>query len=221
MPALNDDLHGMVPHTSPVVLLLLDLLNDFEFPDGEKLFANSQALYPRVAALKRRCRDLGIPTLYVNDNFGLWRSDVKALVIHCTQDPVRGRDLVPQILPDKEDYFVLKPKHSGFYGTTLDILLRYLGAETLIITGVAGNICVLFTANDAFMRDYRVYVPADCTAGNDAEDNLRALEQMRIVLHADLTPSTELDLEQLLRDSPPRPQRASRTEAAWSSLHED
>jgi nicotinamidase-related amidase len=128
---------------------------------------------------------------------------------------------VPMILPDKEDYFVLKPKHSGFYGTTLDILLRYLGAETLIVTGVAGNICVLFTANDAFMRDYRVYAPADCTASNDPDDNQKALEQMRIVLRADLTPSDELDLEQLLRDSPPKPQPALRTESAWSSLHEE
>ena len=94
MPALNDDLHGMVPHTSPVVLLLLDLLNDFEFPEGEKLHANAKTIYPRVAALKQRCRDLGIPTLYLNDNFGMWRSDVKALVTHCTRDPVRGRNLV-------------------------------------------------------------------------------------------------------------------------------
>jgi nicotinamidase-related amidase len=221
MPVLNDDLHGMVPHTSPVVLLLLDLINDFEFPGAERLYPHAEAIYPRIAALKQRCRDLGIPTLYVNDNFGMWRSDVKALVAHCTRDPVRGRALVPLILPDKEDYFVLKPKHSGFYGTTLDILLRYLGAETLIVVGVAGNICVLFTANDAFMRDYRVYVPADCTASNDADDNRRALEQMRVVLRADLTASSDLDLEQLLRDSPPRPQPASRTEEAWSMLHEE
>jgi nicotinamidase-related amidase len=96
---------------------------------------------------------------------------------------------------------VLKPKHSGFFSTTLDVLLEYLKARTLIITGVAGNICVLFTANDAYMRDFNLYVPADCVASNEPDDNRHALGQMRTVLKADITPSTELDLEAVKRRS--------------------
>src|SRR6266508_3439192 len=104
-----------------------------------------------------------------------------------------------RLLPDARDYFVLKPKHSGFFSTTLDILLDYLQARTLILTGVAGNICILFTANGAYMRDFRLYVPGDCVAPNRAEDNDYALEQMRVVLKADVTPSTALDLAALKR----------------------
>jgi nicotinamidase-related amidase len=107
--------------------------------------------------------------------------------------------MVELIAPDDEDYFVLKPKHSGFYSTTLDTLLAYLKASTLILTGIAGNSCVLFTANDAFMRDYHLFVPADCVASIDPAHNEYALRQMREVLDADTTPSTELDLERLRR----------------------
>ena len=103
------------------------------------------------------------------------------------------------LTPDADDYVVLKPKHSGFFSTTLDTLLRYLQVSTLILTGVAGNVCVLFTANDAFMRDFRLVVPADCVASIDAAENRHALAQMEAVLGADLTPSTELDLGALRR----------------------
>jgi nicotinamidase-related amidase len=99
--------------------------------------------------------------------------------------------------PDDDDYFVLKPKHSAFFGTTLDTLLDYLGARTLIMTGIAGNICLLFSANDAYMRDFHLIVPSDCTVSNREEENAYALEQMRTVLKADTTPSAELDLQAL------------------------
>ena len=105
--------------------------------------------------------------------------------------------MVELVVPDDDDYFVLKPKHSGFYSTTLDTLLAYLKATTLILTGIAGNSCVLFTASDAFMRDYYLIVPSDCTVSIDPADNEYALRQMRDVLQADITPSTELDLETL------------------------
>ncbi len=111
--------------------------------------------------------------------------------------------MVELIVPDDEDYFVLKPKHSGFYSTTLDTLLAYLQARTLILTGLAGNNCVLLTASDAFLRDFHIVVPADCSASIDATDNEHALRQMREILHAETTPSTELDLERLRRGEPP------------------
>jgi nicotinamidase-related amidase len=103
-----------------------------------------------------------------------------------------------QLVPDEEkDYFVLKPKHSGFFSTTLDTLLEYLGAKTLILTGLTGDICVLFTANDAYMRDFNLIVPSDCVASLELNENRHALEHMRRVLKADIRPSTELDLEKI------------------------
>ena len=134
-----------------------------------------------------------MPVIYVNDNFGRWRSDFKKIVNHCLEDDVRGRSIAELLIPDEEDYFVLKPKHSGFFSTTLDLLLEYLGVRTLVICGFAGNNCVLFTANDAYMRDYQLLIPADCTASNEPADNENALRQMKDVLKADTRPSSEID----------------------------
>jgi nicotinamidase-related amidase len=171
----------------------------------------------RLAALAARARRARVPVVYVNDNYGRWRSDFRRLVAHCLEDGVRGEPIAARLRPADDDYFVLKPKHSGFFSTSLDVLLAYLEVETLILTGMAGNICVLFTANDAYMRDYRLVVPADCVASNDAEENRHALEQMRVVLKADVRPSSELDLEALRRAEGRRPTASAPAAAPGAS----
>jgi nicotinamidase-related amidase len=108
---------------------------------------------------------------------------------------------VTQLKPDEDDYFVIKPKHSGFFSTPLSTLLNDLEVQTLIICGVAGNICVLFTANDAFMRGFTLYVPSDCSASNIEEDNKRALLLMKKTLNADISPSEELDLPSIIEQA--------------------
>jgi nicotinamidase-related amidase len=204
MPARNEDLHGMVPDKSDVALLLLDVINDLEWEGGEQLFEHVMPMARRLAALKKRAKQAGIPVVYVNDNYGKWQSDFTRLIEHCLHEDVRGRPMVERLQPEEDDYFVLKPKHSGFFSTTLDVLLQYLQARTLIITGIAGNICVLFTANDAYMRDFNLVVPTDCCASNDPVENDHALEQIRKVLKAEITPSTALDLEALKRRAVPQ-----------------
>ena len=201
-PAKNEDLHGNVPDEAIAALLLIDVINDFEFPGGEKLFEQALPVARRIARLKKRAKQAGIPVIYINDNFGKWQSDFQKLINHCLEEDVCGRPAVELLKPDEDDYFVLKPKHSAFYSTTLDTLLDYLKVKTLIIAGVAGNVCVLFTASDAFMRDYHLVVPGDCVASIDPQDNEIALEQMKKVLKADITPSTELDLKALNSNSP-------------------
>jgi nicotinamidase-related amidase len=201
MPAKNDDLHGMVPDKADVALILLDVINDLEFEEGDLLLQHALPAARRIAALKARCKEAGIPVIYVNDNFGRWQSDFRRLINHCTAPGARGRPMVELLLPDADDYFVLKPKHSGFFSTSLDILLNYLKVKTLVITGVAGNICVLFTVNDAYMRDFNLVVPADCVASNSEEENGYALEQMRKVLKAHTCLSSDLDLGALKRRS--------------------
>jgi nicotinamidase-related amidase len=188
----NSDLHGNAPDNAPVALLMVDVINDFEFPGGSQLLRHALPAAKRIAALKKRCRLDGIPAVYVNDNFGKWRSDFKKLVTHCLKDDVRGRKVVELLKPDREDYFVLKPKHSGFYSTTLDLLLEYLGTHTLIITGFTGDICILFTASDAFLRDYRLIIPSDCVVSQNQRDNRQALKYMRRVLEADIRLSTRI-----------------------------
>jgi nicotinamidase-related amidase len=199
MPEKNSDLHGNAPDKSPVVLILIDVINDLEFPEGEQLLDFALPMARRLADLKQRAADAGVPAVYVNDNFGRWRSDFNAHVEHCLHDGVRGQPLAEILQPGEHDYFVLKPKHSGFYSTSLDILLAYLRAETLVLTGMATNICVLFTANDAYMRDLHIVVPSDCVAANTQEESDHALDQMRRVLKADVRRSEEIMFDELIR----------------------
>lgn len=197
MPAKNPDLHGNVPDKAPVALVLVDVINDLEFPGGDRLARHALPMARRLAAFKARTRAAGIPAIYVNDNFGKWKSDLTRLLEHSLATENRGRPMVELLKPAEDDYFVLKPKHSGFFSTTLDTLVRYLQVETLILTGVAGNICVLFTAHDAFLRDLHMVVPSDCVASNEEADNRYALDHMRTVLKADTRPSDEIDLARL------------------------
>lgn len=211
MPTKNCDLHGFAPDQSPVTLILIDVINDLEFPEGEQIYDAALEMAARIADLKKRARQTGIPIVYVNDNFGRWQSDFRGVVEHCLHDGVRGEPLARLLAPEEKDYFVLKPKHSAFFSSTLDVLLDYLQTKTLILTGLAGNICVLFTANDAYMRDFNLIVPGDCVASNTAEENAHALKQMHQVLKADTTESTKLDLQKLLHkdggdEARPQPQ---------------
>jgi nicotinamidase-related amidase len=186
-----DRLHH-APDTADTALLLIDVINDLEFDGGEQLLAHALPMAAALAGLKRRAKAAGIPAIYANDNFGRWRSDFRKLVSHCLEDNVRGKDIVAQLVPEDDDYFVLKPKHSAFFKTNLDILLKYLGTERLILTGLAGDNCVLFSANDAYMRDFQIIVPPDCTASEDANENQRVLMHMRRVLKAAITPANEI-----------------------------
>ncbi len=197
--AKNGDTLGHVPDSSPVALLLVDVINDMEFDGSDPLVRQAVPMAKRIAALKRRARKAGIPAVYINDNFGRWQSDFRKLVHHCLNDGVKGEEVCRLLEPAEDDYFVLKPKHSAFFETSLDTLLRYLGARTLILTGIAGNICILFSANDAYMRDYRLIVPEDCVVSNTPEDNRRALHQIQTVLKGDTTQSDDIDLEAILR----------------------
>jgi nicotinamidase-related amidase len=199
MPAKNEDLHGNAPDKSAVALLLIDVINDLDFDEGQELLRHALPMARQIARLKSRVKECGIPIIYVNDNFGRWRSDFRAQVEHCLQDGVKGRPIAELLKPDQDDYFVLKPKHSGFYSTTLDTLLDYLGVKTVILTGMAANICVLFTANDAYVRDFHVVVPCDCVASNTTKENDYALAQMREILKADTRPAEQLPLEEFCR----------------------
>jgi len=193
----NEDLHGNAPDKARTVLLLIDVINDLEFDGGAALLERAVAMAERIAELKRAAVRAGIPAVYVNDNFGKWRSNFTQVLEHCLDDGVRGEPIARLLRPAPDDYFVLKPKHSGFFSTTLEVLLRYLGADTLVLTGMTADVCVLFTAHDAYLRDYRLFIPTDCVASIDPQENERTLRHMERVLKADVRPSTELNLEEL------------------------
>ena len=180
-----------VPVTG-TALLLIDVINDLAFEGSAGLVAQAEPMANRLAALKRRANAAGVPAIYINDNFGQWRSDFRRTVAHCTALSSPGRRVSRRLKPTSRDYFVLKPKHSGFFDTTLDTLLETLRIRRVILTGIAGNICVLFTANDAYMRDLKIFAPADCIVSNTAADNDHALHQIETVLKGRATVSTRL-----------------------------
>lgn len=167
---------------SKTALLIIDMLNTFDFPEGALLAKKSLPVAKRIAKLKAALKKKGIPSIYVNDNFGHWQSDWKKVFESCSAANSRGCKIADVMKPQEDDYFVLKPKHSGFYCTNLELLLQDLGVKELIITGVAGNICVLFTVNDAHMRQFEIWVPGDCVASNTESENSFALRQMKHVL---------------------------------------
>ena len=202
MPAKNEDLHGSAPDKSEAALLIVDVINDLDFPEANQLLRYAPLMARKLAALKKRAKAAKILVVYVNDNFGRWRSDLQSLVEHCRQG--KGRKIVDLLRPDEDDYFVLKPKHSGFFSSALETLLRYLGAKKLMITGIAGNYCVLFTANDAYMRDYQIVVPADCTISNTAGENREALQLMHKYLKADTRPSAKIRLRRAAKKRRPK-----------------
>ncbi|MFL5559913.1 MAG: cysteine hydrolase family protein [Gemmatimonadaceae bacterium] len=201
-PARNPDLDGNVPDESPVVVVVIDVINDLEWEDGEKIEAPALAMAHKLAPLLDRARHAGVPVIYANDNFGKWRSDFRALLEHCLDDDVRGRAIAELLRPGADDYFVLKPKHSAFFATTLDTLLTYLRARTLVLAGLTTDSCILATAVDADMRDYEVLVPRDCVAALSTRRNQRALDHLNETLDIRSLDGADIDFGALARRGP-------------------
>lgn len=162
-------------------LLIIDMINTLDFPEGKALLRHALPVAENILKMKKKLKKKGIPVIYLNDHYGHWRDDWKKVFEHCTEADCTGRKLSAMMKPEDDDYFLLKPKHSGFFGTQLDVLLKDLGVKKLIMTGLAGNVCVLFTANDAHMRDYEIHVPENGIASNTKRDNDYALNQLRDV----------------------------------------
>ena len=185
------------PSPVPVALLLIDVLTTFQFPDGDAILEGALAMRDALVKLKARVREQAIPVLYVNDNFGDWRSEKEVLMGRCLE--AKGAEFVRPLLPDSEDYFVLKPMHSGFYMTPLEVLLLHLGVETLILAGLTSNSCITVTAHDANMRGFDIYIPPDCSCARNPEEHTQALAQLKAMAGANLTRSTGLKLAELIR----------------------
>ena len=176
-------------------LLLIDVVNPMDFAGADALMPHALRAADAIAALKHRAHMADIPVVYVNDNYGRWHLGFRELIAQLQEERVPGVPLIERLLPDQtRDHFILKPMHSGFYCTGLDVLLAFRKVRRLILTGIAGNICVFFTANDAHMRGYEIAVPSDCVASETPEDNAYALRQMQRVLGADVSPSPRLSI---------------------------
>jgi nicotinamidase-related amidase len=204
MPAKNADLHGNVPDQCPVALILIDTINDLDFSGGRELLETALPAAKKLAALKARAKAAKVPVIYVNDNFGKWRSDFHQQLEHVIGDHTLGAPIAELLKPDDDDYFVLKAKHSGFYHTQLDLLIAYLDTKRIILTGFTTDICVLFTASDAHMRDLEVIVPRDCVAATKSHDHRHTLNHMERVLGVRVVDSMAIDFAELAKEEPSR-----------------
>jgi nicotinamidase-related amidase len=180
-------------HDSPrggAALIILDMINDFAFPGGELLEPKARRIADEIVRLRARFQQAGLPVIYVNDNFGEWHSERSRLVQSAL---AAGSEVARIVEPREQDFFVIKPKFSGFYATNLAVLLPKLGVSRLILTGVATDMCILFTAADAHMRDYALWVPSDLVAAEDDGRGQTALDIMAKSMGAETSPITRLD----------------------------
>jgi nicotinamidase-related amidase len=180
--------------TGGMALLVVDMISSWDFSDADKLGRAALAIAPRIGALKRRCVSAGVPVVYVNDNRGRWRSEFREIVRTSIAESATGRAIAEHLLPGDDDYSVLKPKHSAFYATPLDLLLRHLRVQRLLVTGVASDQCIVMSASEARMRDYEVIVPGDCVGAQTAARNAGALRHLREAYRIDTTESSRLRL---------------------------
>ena len=187
---------GLIEHdgTHDSALVILDMISCWNFPDAPALRRQALRVAPHIARLKQRCLAARVPVIYANDNSGQWRSDFKFVVDQSLEAGGPASEITRQLEPGPEDYFVLKPKHSAFFATPLEILLDHLRTKRLIIVGVAGDQCVLNTATDARMRDFEVVVPCDCIASLTPARNVRAIAYLRDVLALKVPASPALRL---------------------------
>lgn len=184
-----------------VGLLIIDMVNDLAFPGGAQLRPKAEAVASTILKLRREADLLGVPVIYVNDNYGQWHSEKSKIVEACAASDGDVAALVQRIAPREDDFFVIKPQFSGFYATNLPVLLPKLGVSRLVVTGIAADICVLFTAADAHMRDYDLWAPGDAVASREDNRTAWALEIMRDSMGAETRTTHELGLAQWLQGS--------------------
>lgn len=180
--------------TSRSALIIIDVINPLAFPGGARFAPTAARTLRRIAALRTRAHAARIPVIFVNDNLGRWRSDIEGIIDGIAQSDAPGKRLLDILRPDQRDYVVLKSTLSGFHQTPLEAMLRLGDVQTVIITGLVTGNCVLFTAVDAYMRNYRLIVPRDCVADQKPAEHKAALVKIETLLKAKVSESTTLRL---------------------------
>ncbi|HEX8324792.1 MAG TPA: isochorismatase family cysteine hydrolase [Tepidisphaeraceae bacterium] len=180
---------------SDTALIIIDVINDLEFPGGENVLPWAERMTDPLLRSRDAARAAGVPVIYANDNFGHWRSNFEDVYRHVTRPEARGRRVAERLKPGPDDYFILKPKHSCFFATSMVPLLESLKVRRLILTGIATNICVLFSAHDAYMHEYDITALSDCCAAESDGDHNIALDQLKRFCGTTVCRSDQLNLK--------------------------
>ena len=173
-------------------LVVIDMLNTYDFPDADKLVPSAADVVPNISSLIARAQDEDVPVIYVNDNYGDWNSSADELL----DAGLKGKhpELVEPLRPPEEVSFVIKARHTIFYGTPLDHLLQSEEIDRLVLTGQVTEQCILYSALDAHVRHLDVAVPSDAVAYIHEDLHEAALKMMETNMSADVTPSGECRL---------------------------
>lgn len=158
--------------------MMIDFIGDWRIPERSRLLPQVERSIPHAVRLVRGARRARVPVIYANDNFGQWRSDFDAVWNAALAAGGAAARIATAIAPEASDYRVLKPKHSAFFGTPMDLLLQHLGVSTVVLCGVAGNQCVTATAIEAHMRDYTPIVVQDASASRTPLLHRHAMTQL-------------------------------------------
>jgi nicotinamidase-related amidase len=183
----------LVAAESPkTALLVIDMINSYDFEDAEKLVRSAREAVPNIAELVKRARDEDVEVIYVNDNFGRWNSSPTELI----EDVMSGdhRDLLEPLVPDEDASFVVKARHSAFYETPLEYLLRQQEVGRVVLTGQVTEQCILYSALDAYIRHLDVAVPTDAVAHIHEDLAEAALRMTEVNMSAELCRAAECRL---------------------------
>lgn len=201
---------GLAAVGANTAVLILDMISDYDFEDGDKLYPRALEVAERLSDLKTRAEAAGVPVIFVNDNYGKWNEDFRAYARSVHDHSEKGRKIIEMIGPFDGEYHILKPQRSAFYATPLGVLLLQLNVSNLILTGLTTDICLLFTAHDAYMRGFQIQIPSDCTAAVEEDYRKDALELLERVTYADICLSTEISFDkQSTGETPDGSKRAS------------
>ncbi|GAB3054245.1 cysteine hydrolase family protein [Virgibacillus ainsalahensis] len=167
-------------------VLFVDVINTFDFDGGEDLLKHTNEILPDLKKLKTFAKKNDLPIIYVNDHYGHWQADYHKLINYCKNE--NSKHIIDALKPTDDDYFLIKPQHSAFFQTPLQSLLNDINKDHLIMAGFAGDICILFTAKDAYMYGFNMHIPENCMASEEKEGTEYALYLMRTVMKADIAP---------------------------------
>lgn len=167
------------PRVRMPALLVVDVVNHFDFEGGPALAARTLPVARRIRGLRERFDARGNPVVYVNDNWTDWRGGFAELVAACLEAGDDSARIAGVLAPTEAHFHVLKPRQSGFMHSALPALLEHQRVDALAVTGIATDACVLATALDAHMRNYPLWVPSDCTAAITPSRKSQALALLR------------------------------------------
>ncbi|MFE6132251.1 isochorismatase family cysteine hydrolase [Streptomyces sp. NPDC056437] len=171
-------------------VIVIDMINTYDHADAELLLPSVEKAIPPMVELIGRAREQQVPVIYVNDNFGEWRSHHGEILAAALAGP--HADLVEPLRPDDASLFVVKARHSIFYETPLAYLLNQLEVDHVVLCGQVTEQCVLYSALDAHIRHLKVTIPQDAVAHIHADLAETALKMMRINMDADIVDSSSV-----------------------------